>query len=42
MFEYAWSRVWHNLKVWPDWRKIEAVRVEFKTLVLAAWKPVFY
>jgi hypothetical protein len=39
--EYAWPREWHYLEVWPGWRKGVTVGVGFKTLILAAWKPVF-
>ena len=40
-FEYALPRGWHHLEVWPCWSRCVTVGVSFKTLILAAWKPVF-
>ena len=37
--EYVWPREWHYQVVWPCWRWV-IVGVDFKTLMLAAWKPV--
>jgi hypothetical protein len=28
-------------EVWPCWRKCVTVGLGFKTLILAAWKPIF-
>jgi hypothetical protein len=41
LFEYAWHREWYYLEVWPCWGMYVTVGMGFKTLVLAAWKPVF-
>jgi hypothetical protein len=40
-FVYAWPRKWHYLEVWPCWSRCVIVDIGFKTLILAAWKPVF-
>jgi hypothetical protein len=40
-FEYAWPREWHCLEVWPCWSRCVTVGLGFKTLILAAWKPLF-
>ena len=31
-----------SVEVWPCWRKYVTVGLSFKTLVLAAWQPVFF
>jgi hypothetical protein len=38
----AWPREWHYLEVWPCWSRCVTVGMGFKTLTLAAWKPVFH
>ena len=41
-FEYAWPREWYYLEVWPCWSRFVTMDVDFKTLILAAWKSVLH
>jgi hypothetical protein len=40
-FVCAPSREWDYLEVWPCWSRCVTVGVDFKTIILAAWKSVF-
>jgi hypothetical protein len=35
------ARELHYLEVWPCWCRCVTVGMDYNTLVLAAWKPVF-